>query len=600
MYAKSAIAVALLAGVTYASPIISQISDGQVQAPTKTAVSQISDGQLQAPTAIAVSQISDGQLQAPTKTAVSQISDGQLQAPTATAVSQISDGQVQAPAAATATAASQGALASKVSSEYGSQVAGYTGANAPYASLKPSPLTTLASIFGPDSQVPAHHTTAPSGTESGAAPPLRSNLVTGSTSHGPYNGVPTTTGAVTTATAGLTVGTLPLNPTATYYNTNGKLQHVEPAPYTPAGGLGTNGSLPRYMVGSDFDYESITLGLYQEWIELDCFNNGLATFSEEDFIAAGLTAEDREMIRFMGQQEAGHATLLTNMLGETAPPQCTYNYPYTTVREFVDFNQKLTRFGESGVWGFINHLDSREVGQLLAQSIATEARQQMIFRQMSGLFPMPVWFETGIPQSWAWTFLAPYISSCPENTTRVAWQNFPTLHIINQPNINRFSPNDTTPNEVTGKRASDPSLSTIPEDESCINLNITGYGCGPAISRNRSEPLSFPGKLVNLTWDEPGLPIGPNNSYVTAVNPVAGAPQYVAWAAQLNLTYTPLITTGPNTGYTYQPAEEVYMGDGIVNGTMFIALTDTDMFLTPFNLSMINPHVVALGLYQAG
>jgi hypothetical protein len=33
---------------------------------------------------------------------------------------------------------------------------------------------------------------------------------------------------------------------------------------------------------------------------------------------------------------------------------------------------------------------------------------------------------------------------------------------------------------------------------------------------------------------------------------------------------------------------------------MFIALTDSDLFLTPFNLSMINPHVVALGVYQAG
>lgn len=56
----------------------------------------------------------------------------------------------------------------------------------------------------------------------------------------------------------------------------------------------------------------------------------------------------------------------------------------------------------------------------------------MIFRQMSGLHPMPVWFETGIPQSWAWTYLAPYISSCPENTTRLAWQNFPALHVVNQ------------------------------------------------------------------------------------------------------------------------------------------------------------------------
>jgi hypothetical protein len=61
------------------------------------------------------------------------------------------------------------------------------------------------------------------------------------------------------------------------------------------------------------------------------------------------------------------------------------------------------------------------------------------------------------------------------------------------------------------------------------------------------------------------------------------------------LTYTPLIKTSNNSGYTYQPAGEVYGGGApVVNGTMFVALTDSDMFLTPFNLTMINPHVVAL------
>lgn len=276
----------------------------------------------------------------------------------------------------------------------------------------------------------------------------------------------------------------------------------------------------------------------------------------------------------------------------------TYDYPFKTVREFVDFNQILTRWGESGVWGFINHLDSREVGQLLAQSIATEARQQMIFRQMSGLHPMPVWFETGIPQSWAWTFIAPYISSCPENTTRVAWQNFPALHVVNQANINRVSPNDTADWERTDNRTSSPA--TMPsEDESCVNLNKTGYGCGPAIAHNRSEPLSFPGKQVRLLWDTPGQPLGPNMSYVTDTK--AGQPKYVAWVAQLNMTYTDLIMTGPNEGYTYQPNASVYQqGQGVVNETTFIALTDTNEPFTPFNLSMINPHIAALGLYQAG
>ena len=120
-------------------------------------------------------------------------------------------------------------------------------------------------------------------------------------------------------------------------------------PYTPYGGLGTNGSEPRYMVESDFDYESITLGLYQEWVELDAFNNAVALFSEEEFLRYGLTPEAISLIQFMGQQEQGHATLLTNLLGETAPPQCTYNHPFTNPREFVDYQQILTRWGESGV-----------------------------------------------------------------------------------------------------------------------------------------------------------------------------------------------------------------------------------------------------------
>ncbi|KAG6021195.1 hypothetical protein E4U19_005887 [Claviceps sp. Clav32 group G5] len=77
------------------APPVHQISDGQIQAPPKTAappppVSQINDGQPQAPIKTGtpppppVSQVSDGQPQGPKGTApvVSQIGDGQIQAPT--------------------------------------------------------------------------------------------------------------------------------------------------------------------------------------------------------------------------------------------------------------------------------------------------------------------------------------------------------------------------------------------------------------------------------------------------------------------------------------------------------------------------------------
>ena len=289
----------------------------------------------------------------------------------------------------------------------------WTAAALLVAGVSSSPLPRSGShttSFGPDSQVSA--SVQPS--TSGYPVVVSENGYFTATYHGPYSGTPTTIGAANgPTTLAASVATMPPNPTATYYNSMGVPLNPFPAPYTPAGGLGTNGSLPRYMVESDFDFESIALGLYQEWIELDLFHDGLARFTDAEFTEAGLGPEARSLIEFMADQESGHATLLTNMLGQAAPKECIYDYPYTTVREWVDFMQRLTRFGESGVWGFINHLDSREVGQLLAQSIATEARQQQIFRQMSGLTPMDVWFENGWPQSWAWSMLARKIALSP-------------------------------------------------------------------------------------------------------------------------------------------------------------------------------------------
>lgn len=395
------------------------------------------------------------------------------------------------------------------------------------------------------------------------------------------------------------------------------------------------------------------LALYQEWIELDLFFDGLARFNESDFQAAGLTSADRELIAFMAQQEIGHATMLSNILGPRAPQQCSYIYPYTNVREFIDFCQKITRFGEAGANGFLAHLESREAANLLTQTVTTEARQQLIFRQYENLFPMVEWFQTGIPQSWAWTLLAPFISSCPENQTRLVWQNFPALMVVNQPNpwnpgfgtnisstANRtatsnvtssidgsagfnqtagFSFNKTT--GVNGTVGPGVSIPKSPNGSARWNASSPGSNCGASVSKLRSTPLTSAGRQVLLQWDLPGKQVGPNNSYITTTQANAGSARYVAWVSQLNVTYTPLhivnglnVTNGTSSanstsnstakgirGFTTQPDFETYQGNPTVNGTVFIAITDDDPFLSAFNLSLINPHVVAgPAIYQAG
>jgi hypothetical protein len=89
--------------------------------------------------------------------------------------------------------------------------------------------------YGPDSQVSAIPTSPPKPGESGAAPERVSADPTGVTSHGPFSGTATTTGAVTNVVLASSIAPIGPNPTATYYNAQGVLLNEQPAPYTPAG-----------------------------------------------------------------------------------------------------------------------------------------------------------------------------------------------------------------------------------------------------------------------------------------------------------------------------------------------------------------------------
>ncbi|TNY22739.1 Rds1 protein [Rhodotorula diobovata] len=327
-------------------------------------------------------------------------------------------------------------------------------------------------------------------------------------------------------------------------------------PGQPAGGLLQY--KPTYTVESNFDFQSLNLALNQELIELDLFHNGLARFSVEDFEAAGLTADDRALIEHMANQEIGHAVAITNMLGvDRAAKQCLYQYPFSTVQQFILFCQLLTRWGEAGVYGFLGQLDSRPAAQILLQSITTEARQQLVFRQFQGLPAMPEFFETGLPQAYAWTLLSPYIKSCPPNNPRIEFTRFPLLNITNQPYALDGQPG--------------------------INSNYT--------------LTEGAGRVVNVEWEPLGKNVSYDNSYKTSS--LAGEPKYMAFISQLNVTYAPLMNITNNSASAIVPNGTVYPPQPQVVNSVFISLVDEQVPLTPYNLTLINNHTVAVGLYQA-
>jgi hypothetical protein len=318
-----------------------------------------------------------------------------------------------------------------------------------------------------------------------------------------------------------------------------------------------------------FLHISIALALHQEYIELDLFNYGITRFSEAEFATQNMTVDDISLLRFFAQQEIGHATLLSNMLGEKAPHQCTYQYDFNNVSEFIDLNQKLTRWGESGVYGFLNLLDNRAVGQNLLQSITTEARQQYTFRQWEGLQPVPVWFETGVPQTYAWTLLSKYIKSCPSHNQALEWTIFPELTVDN-------NPSGIGPGLAAG---------------------------GAAISHNISA-LTYVGEELQFTYDQPGKTQGPyGQKTMTGPHTYGNEPKYAAFFSQLNVTYSPLYDVTNSSAKAKIPGGKVLQTGGkeIINGTMFVSLTSHNPILTTANNSLINSYTVAgPAILQAG
>ena len=183
----------------------------------------------------------------------------------------------------------------------------------------------------------------------------------------------------------------------------------------------------------------------------------------------------------------------------------------------------------------------------------------MVFRQFTGAPAMDVYFETGIPQAWAWTLLAPYIQSCPKENPRIGWTNFPALTVVNNPSLSYAG------------------------SQSDVSTNIT--------------QLTFPNQTtVQLRWEEPGKAVGPDLSYTTAKN--GGKAKYALFQQSYNVSYAPITFTGENEGTAVIPEAIIFDTDiantgTAFNGTGFVAVVDDNPFVTNYNNTEVLKHMVA-------
>jgi hypothetical protein len=187
----------------------------------------------------------------------------------------------------------------------------------------------------------------------------------------------------------------------------------------------------------------------------------------------------------------------------------------------------------------------------------------MAFRQLAGAFPMPVWFEAGISQSMAWGLLSPYLVSCPAENPRIEWNIAPPLHVV-QP------------------------------------ANLTAPGIPSALSTNRTAFVTPGSTRIEVTYEAPGKQVSYNASqpYITALgkNVTQTDNLTCVFIAQLNASNVAFVrdSNSNNSGYCLVPEGSLFdESNSIVNGSNFLLLVSEEIYVTPYNLSLLDDITVA-------
>ncbi|TFK83959.1 hypothetical protein K466DRAFT_602409 [Polyporus arcularius HHB13444] len=101
----------------------------------------------------------------------------------------------------------------------------------------------------------------------------------------------------------------------------------------------------------------------------------------------------------------------------------------------------------------------------------------------------------------------------------------------------------------------------------------------------REPHAGVPSSDLTKQNNQPGKNVGPDNKYNTSTKASQGKVCYMPYEVEIAADSFPS-AHAPN--------------DTFINGTVFVMVTDANPVITPFNISMLNDHVVAgPALYQS-
>jgi hypothetical protein len=149
------------------------------------------------------------------------------------------------------------------------------------------------------------------------------------------------------------------------------------------------------MLGAPVDVLNYALTL--EHLEYAFYRDGLATYSADDFTAAGYTANVYEWFGIIRDHEREHVDTITQVimdLGGEPVAEAEYDFGYTDLAGFVGVAQVLENTGVSAYQGAAQFLIDEDALLTAALTIhGVEARHAAYLNGLQGESPFPEAFN---------------------------------------------------------------------------------------------------------------------------------------------------------------------------------------------------------------
>ncbi|KAK7469126.1 hypothetical protein VKT23_003617 [Stygiomarasmius scandens] len=183
----------------------------------------------------------------------------------------------------------------------------------------------------------------------------------------------------------------------------------------------------------DTDPAVLNFALTLEHLECTFYHQGLDNFTQEDFESAGFEPWVRGRFQQISEHEKSHVDFLTTALkaaGATPVEPCTYNFPYTDPKSFVELSAAFETVGSSAYTGAAALINNKDYLTAAGTILVVEARHSSwvdssVERQNAWSGP----YEVPLSPNDVFTIASNFITSCPESNPPLPAKANPSLTV---------------------------------------------------------------------------------------------------------------------------------------------------------------------------